>query len=267
MEAKSRSKTATKQKIKTKSALGKSLKKVKSWKQLSQLNSSVEPWAEFQPSCSQRLPWIQWRNVWPGKCVPLRWQNRTPALAGSLLEESFKSLSAWTAEKPPKAKRIQAMLELVQQWEAGLGEAGLGKQLESAESGQQQTIALEGLSVAWMLPWLAEAMEAAAFDRLLGRLVSLSSHNWDVETQPVLANALGIELPFVLYYQFPDLLAVAECHNGLIQRLGQAMDPCLDGNGLPNATIAGEFAFLLASWTRVYQLGKFMKGIPNIALP
>lgn len=234
------------------------LKKLKSWKQIAKLDFPLDDWPAFRQSIATRLSLIHWRTQWDGKRHPLEWAGNAGTSERSATWQ--KKLETHDAGKLIKPRQQQLLLADLQEW-CQECEPRLVAILEEERPEPDQdalTIAREALTAAWLLPWVSQEADDHQFRPVLETLVRWGQASWDPELQPVMANLLGVELPMVLSFQFPDLLIQAFANHPIVDRLTGVMDPCLDGNGMPSAETLPRFGPLLASWTRSYQLSQFM---------
>lgn len=251
-------------KTKSKTSGKSPLKKLKNWGQIAQLDFPLEDWPAYQQSLALRSVLIDWRTIWPGKTFPLAWATTfedVPSLLATSerLSAWIRVLQNWRPEAPLKARKQQELAQDLKDWSQSVESRLTGwEEGESAEPQESFVVAAEMIAAAWLLPAISSETEGSSFAGILEWLISWSRKSWEPVTTPLLASLLGVELPLTLHFQFSDLPQVREACDNVPDQLRRVVDACLDGNGIPNATVINDIPLLLASWTRSAQLGRSM---------
>jgi len=254
-----------------------SRKKKKSNKQFSDVDSpvlngvaaalidSLQPiqWREVGKDLRQRRS--QLRRIWdwskPAK-NPLTWGISNQSLA--LLHPFSKGLADCWNKQAPTSKQRSQVEQLLQKWvdEAPLRLQRLPGHPETSNVATQQRetwqLGLEAIAVAWLLPAFHNASNTRLVEEACAILLELGDAATVPGECPVGSGLWQIEVPLVLSALLPGDVFPTSLKLQALQLLKQQIEELTDGNGMPSHTQLSLLAPLLAGWTRVWRLERYV---------
>ncbi|MBX3426976.1 MAG: hypothetical protein KF688_14965 [Pirellulales bacterium] len=128
--------------------------------------------------------------------------------------------------------------------------------------------AVASLAAAHLLPLAAAATPPAQWWSCLDALARQAASAGDEPLATTAAASmlaqqlLAIELPVTLAYLFPEIAVATDLRRRAADRLAEATEELLNGEGLPHAATIGGLLPLVACWTRLAATGSAMKKSP-----
>jgi hypothetical protein len=169
----------------------------------------------------------------------------------SLPGETFELLQLVSQAHRDKLPHRLAVAEALSQWLTNRT-----TNLQSVE------FALGCLSIAHLLPYVAEIVESELWWAVIDALVGVveQSSDWHVDSDAVPHDALAHqilvgELPLTLAYLFPEIRAIYKLRTVAQDVLAEGLMEFLNGAGLPKAGLMPVSRGLLACWTRCRVIG------------
>jgi len=197
------------------------------WRRHLERRRRPRPLVEFIPQGERALLWS----------IPADWCD--PATAATI-----ERLVALSATKP--RKRSWAVDE-ARQWLA-----------QFAKRARDVTFSLECLAWSHALPYLASAGGATLWWGMLEHLVVASRTQIPSReaSDPLTDVLLCGELPLALAYQLPEIAPCRELWEAGRRYSAQSLSSLIDRTGLPQARQLAYWRGLLASWVRMFELGR-----------
>ncbi len=207
------------------------------------------------------------RRVWDWRKptqAPLMWE--LPLAVGAEVAPWCKALATVWAEEPASDKAYKRVAKKVDDWVAQL--PATLQQLSTEEttqvhgthqsSGAGRVLGLQAVAVAWLLPALTEPQFQATVERALAALLELCETAVVPGDDPLVSSLWQIELPLTLATWLPGEIFPTSLRGQAIALLQRQLEELTDGNGLPAGRDLPRFVALLAGWTRIYRLERWI---------
>lgn len=220
-------------------------------------------WSEVaQQLVSKRRRWSQvwdWSNP---NLSPLTWYLR--AHESSKLSPWLKALATAWSDTRSTEKQWRQIEKIVEHWttHAPLRLQRLLAPEEETGSNDRfseaRLFGLEAVAIAWLFPALAERVSTELCESTLAVMLEIC----DVQQPPgncvVAAGLWQMELPLTLSAWMPGDIFPATLQVQALDQLKAQIEELTDGNGLVVHDHVSDFGALLAGWTRIWRLEKFI---------
>ncbi len=207
------------------------------------------------------------RRVWDWRKptqAPLLWE--LPLALAAEVAPWCKALATVWAEEPASDKAYKRVAQKVEDWVTQLPTAL--QQLSTEEpaqghgapqaSGAGRVLGLQAVAVAWLLPALTEPRFQATVEQALAALLELCETAVVPGDDPLVSSLWQIELPLTLATWLPGEIFPTSLRGQALTLLQRQLEELTDGNGLPAGRDLPRFVALLAGWTRIYRLERWI---------
>jgi hypothetical protein len=171
-----------------------------------------------------------------------------------------KTLSTVWAEEPAGDKSLKRVAQRVDDWVAQLPAAlqGLSNADAAQASNKGRVLGLQAVAVAWLLPALTDARYQATVEGALAALLELCETAVVPGDDALVSSLWQIELPLTLATWLPGEIFPTSLRGQALALLQRQLEELTDGNGLPAGRDLPRFSALLAGWTRIYRLERWI---------
>ncbi|MBL8891769.1 MAG: hypothetical protein JNL67_17445 [Planctomycetaceae bacterium] len=232
-------------------------------------------WSEVSRNFSSKKK--RWSRVWDWskpKYLPLNWC--LPIEDGEALTEWAKGLSIAWSDQLVSSKQWQKIEKLLEYWTVHaplrmerLGNTQDGSKSDSPKSYDQsrdaRLLGLEAIAAAWLLPALPASFSSELIEECLGVLLGICEWRQIPGNCPIVAGLWQCELPLTLSAWLPNEVFPASLKTEAVELLQTQIEALTDGNGLVVYDRVSDFAGLLAGWTRLWRLEKFVPDLRGLA--
>jgi hypothetical protein len=206
------------------------------WSQVwdwSKPNLSPLTWYVSVDENSELLPWL--------KALAVAWSDPTASEKQSRRIE--KMLEHWTIHAPLRLQRLLAP-----------SDATDNNDLRR----DARLFGLESVAIAWLFPALAEQISSELCESTLAVLLEMSDAQKLPSDCEVCAGLWQMELPLTLSAWLPGEIFPSSLQIQALDLLKAQIEELTDGNGLIVHDQVSNFGALLAGWTRIWRLEKFI---------
>lgn len=219
----------------------------------------------------------RWSRVWDWsspKQIPLTWCLSNEE-SDKLVEWSKALAIAWS-DKPASAKQWLKVEKLLEYWTVhaplrierllNINNGGKSDNHKVNERKRDaRLLGLEAVAAAWLLPALPASFSTELIEECLGTLLGICEASQVPGDCPIVAGLWQCELPLTLSAWLPSEVFPTSLQAEAVGLLQLQVEALTDGNGLVVHDRVADFAGLVAGWTRLWRLERFVPELMVLA--